>query len=128
MPEPKTKILIVDDDPDVQLVLSDFCFDHGYEVVVAGSGDEALEKVRDEKPDLVMLDLMMPEMDGIDTLKGIHQIVRGLPVVMITGFADEALAREAMSLGAVDYVLKPVDYSQLELILVTSLVLRQDAA
>ncbi len=103
----KPIILIVDDEPDMCEMLTRILYSEGYLTDVAGSGKEAVQKVRTENVDLVLLDIMMLGMNGIETLQRIKTICPGLPVVMITAYATLKTAQEAMSLGAYDYITKP---------------------
>lgn len=102
------KILIIEDDPLMQRMYQKaFSFD-GYEVVVAGDGMEGLEKVRSEKPTIVLLDVMMPKMNGLDTLAKIKSDpeIKATPVIMLTNLAGSADAEKALSMGAVKYIIK----------------------
>ena len=85
------KILIVDDDPDVILFLSHVLQDHGYDTLDASNGQEGWEMVKSEKPDLVLLDLMMPQKSGISLLSEIKkdESLKKTPVIMVTGVAGE---------------------------------------
>ncbi len=85
------KILIVDDDPDVVLFLSTVLQDQGYETLSSADGLEALEKVTSDRPDLILLDLMMPEKSGISLLSDLKQDpeLRKIPVIMVTGVSGE---------------------------------------
>jgi len=99
-------ILVVDDEPRmVRLVRMNLELE-GYQVAEAGSGIEALEKVRDDLPDLVVLDVMMPEMDGFETLEHLREIST-VPVIMLTVRGDEEDRIRGLELGADDYVTKP---------------------
>lgn len=102
------KILIIEDDPLMQRMYQKaFAFD-GYEVSVAGDGVEGLEKVRSEKPTIILLDVMMPKQNGLDTLAKIKADpdLKGTPVIMLTNLAGSADAEKALKLGAVKYIIK----------------------
>lgn len=101
------RILVADDEPDIVLGLSERLTWMGHEVVTAGDGQAALSAVESHAVDLVMLDVMMPRMSGIDALKQIHKRWPNLPVVILTAHGTIRLAVEAMKEGAVDYVTKP---------------------
>jgi DNA-binding NarL/FixJ family response regulator len=101
------KILIVDDDRGLQSLLSDVLKLEGYEVIVAGKGREGLEKIRTHLPDLILLDIRLPKMDGIKVLEEIKKIDKNLIVIMLTGYGDIKDAVQAMKLGAFDYITKP---------------------
>jgi two-component system KDP operon response regulator KdpE len=99
-------ILVVDDEPRmVRFVRMNLDLE-GYQVTAGGNGMEALEKVRDELPDLVLLDVMMPEMDGFETLERLREIST-VPVIMLTVKGEEEDRIRGLDLGADDYVTKP---------------------
>lgn len=108
------KILVVDDEAEVVRLLQDFLTSKGYEVATALNGLEALAKVREMKPDIVLLDIIMPGMGGIDTLKEIKKIDPTIAVIMVTAVVDEELANRAVKLGAFDYITKPINIDYLE--------------
>lgn len=106
MTEERKHILIVDDEPRMVRFVRMNLELEGYQVSTASSGMEAIEKVRTELPDLVILDIMMPEMDGYETLERIRQI-SNVPVIMLTVKAEEEDKVRGLELGADDYVTKP---------------------
>ena len=97
----------MDDEPDMCEMLSELLSDEGYKLETATNGKDAVKKVLGGSVDIVLLDIMMPGQDGIDTLRQIKDIRPKLPVVMITGFGTLSTARNAMKLGAYDYITKP---------------------
>jgi DNA-binding response OmpR family regulator len=99
-------ILIVDDEPEIVRFVRAYLEDAGYRVVVASEGQEALFVARHEKPDLVILDLMMPGMDGWDFMRRYRQ-ERATPVIMLTARVEEGDQVQGLELGADDYVTKP---------------------
>ncbi len=99
-------ILVVDDAASVRRLLQDYLGEQGYRVLTAVNGRQALYAARQERPDLVMLDLMMPEMDGYEFLKLYRQESRA-PVIVITAREEEADAVLGLELGADDYIVKP---------------------
>jgi len=103
------KILVIDDEKDVCDTLKDIFIKEGYKVETALSGKEAIFKVQTEKPDLILLDIRMPEMGGIEVLKKVKEIDNDIPVAIITAHEDIEAAKEAMLLGAYDYIRKPFD-------------------
>ncbi len=114
MPEMSRRILVVDDEQNMRVALFEALSRNGYEVLVAESGRMALEMMRKGAPDLVISDIKMPAMDGIELL---HHIKAGwpeLPVVIITGYATVETALEAMKRGAFDYILKPFPVEVIE--------------
>lgn len=102
----RRRLLVVDDEPNMGWLFAE-SFGRQFDVIKALSGREALDRLAAEPVDLVMLDLMMPGMDGLATLREIKKRAPALPVVMMTAFATVQTAVEAMKLGAVDYVIKP---------------------
>jgi len=100
-------ILVVDDEPNYLIVLSEILREEGFEVFTAESGNEGLPIVRDTDLDLVISDMKMPGMDGIQFLENIKKINRQLPVILITAYAEVEKAVEAMRLGAFNYIAKP---------------------
>jgi len=112
---PLDKILIVDDDKDMQDILSSLINTEGYEAITAGDGRKALKEIRTHSPDLVLLDIRLPEMDGMDVLKEIKKIDKNLPVIMLTAYEDVKGAVQAMKLGAFDYITKPFDNEEMVL-------------
>lgn len=108
------KVLVVDDESEVQHFLQDFLSLRGYEVVLAGTGLDALTALEAQKPDLVLLDVAMPVMDGVETLNRIVAVDPVVRVIMITANADISLTSKLLALGAVDYIPKPFDLDYLE--------------
>ena len=107
------KILVVDDEPEVRLVLTEFLESQGYEVTAAASGAEALAMVDAAKPHVVLLDVTMPEMDGMETLQRLAAAHPGLPIIMVTANADVDITSRLLALGAADYIPKPFDLDYL---------------
>ncbi len=103
------KILVVDDDPDIFEIVETNLEGAGYEVVGASDGADGLRKVRAENPDLVVLDVLMPEMDGWEVLRQIEadSQTAGLPVIMLTCKSEDADILRGLEEGAVEYVTKP---------------------
>jgi signal transduction histidine kinase len=108
-----TRILVVDDDPHAYHALRVLLTDEGYLVDLAESAARAFEMIAENLPDLVLTDLQMPEMDGIALCRSLYAYDPGLPVIVVTGFADTALAVQALQAGAEDYLTKPVELDQL---------------
>ncbi len=102
-------ILIVDDEKDFCTVLSDSLSQDRYRVFTALNGKMALQLAKKEKPDLMLLDIKMPGMDGIEVLRKIKKMKKEIVVIMFTAYGTLETARKAMKLGAYDYVTKPVD-------------------
>ena len=102
-------ILIVDDEPSILQSLSGLLSDEGFEVITANNGYEALKTIDSETPDLVLLDIWMPGIDGIETLKEIKKNNASLPVMIITGHGNVETAVKATKLGAFDLIEKPLN-------------------
>ncbi|HEY7142066.1 MAG TPA: sigma-54 dependent transcriptional regulator [Methylomirabilota bacterium] len=111
------RVLLVDDDPDFCEALSDRLRTLGFLVTVADRGPEALRLCRDEPPAIVLLDLVLPGMDGMAVLEAIRRDEPDVVVIVITGHGTIARAVEAMKKGAYDFVSKPVDPRHLEIVL-----------
>src|SRR5574341_489890 len=104
------KILVVDDDP-VNLEFIASLLRKDYEIITARNGIEALEKIRSGKPDIVLLDIMMPGMSGYEVCEKIKQqdTTRFMPVVMVTAFSDLEYKIKAIEVGADDFLTKPIN-------------------
>ncbi len=110
------RILVVDDDESLRWVTQAQLQQSGYQVDAAPNGKEALEKVQETPPDLVITDLMMPGMSGIELLKNIRADYPEIIVILVTAFGTVENAVEAMKAGAYDYITKPVNMEELRLI------------
>lgn len=108
------KLLVVDDEVDVCDFVRKFFRERNFEVKIAHDGRGAVEVVRAEDPDIVLLDLKMPVMGGIEALREIRELGKTCKVVIVTALEDMASVDEARSFGAVDYITKPLLLEQLE--------------
>ena len=108
------RILVVDDEAPVREVLTEYFATEGYAVEAATSGIEALTAVQAGRADLVLLDVRMPGLDGVQVLRRIRAVAANLPVIMVSANEDVRLAEETLSLGAFDYVAKPFDFDYLD--------------
>lgn len=124
MTKEKTKkaILVVDDVTANLELISVNLIQEGYRVITAESGFAALDMINLEKPGLVLLDIIMPKMDGIETLKRIKAIDPDIPVAMVTAVWDENEAKKAMEAGAFEYITKPIDFNYLKLAVLIKLL------
>jgi DNA-binding response OmpR family regulator len=119
------RVLVVDDDATVSDVVRRYLEQAGFEATMAADGLTALAAVRDQRPDLVVLDLMLPGMDGLEVCRRLREGDADLPVIMLTALGEEADRVVGLSLGADDYVTKP--FSPRELVLRVQSVLRRSA-
>jgi CheY-like chemotaxis protein len=109
------RVLLADDDDDLRILARTALVRDGFEVVEASDGAEALRLARDVRPDLVVLDLLMPELDGLEVLRLLRAEdgTRDTPVLLFTTLDNEGLIREGFNLGAADYLTKPFTMPQL---------------
>ena len=110
-----SKILIVDDTETMRLYEHMLLSGQGYELAMAENGVEALDKIKEIKPDLVLLDIMMPQMDGIECCRRIKadEVTREIKVVMVTTKSEYEKVKEAFAAGCDDYVTKPINRVEL---------------
>ncbi|MGH7254262.1 MAG: response regulator, partial [Nitrospirales bacterium] len=111
----KKRVLIVDDEPSIQTALK-MLLDSTYQVQIASEGQTALDLFKQEPPHLVLLDVMLPGIDGLEVLKVIRAEDATVPVIMLTATKTVKPAVEAMKMGAADYLTKPFDAEELRLI------------
>src|SRR5688500_14612361 len=116
------RILVVDDEQTVRDVLCEYFTEQGYDVAGARDGTEALAVLKAHRSDLVLLDIRMPGIDGVATRRRIREAAPAVAVIMVTANEDVTLARETLSLGALDYVAKPFDFAYLERAVMTGLM------
>ena len=120
----KQKVLIIDDEENVCELVSLYFGKAGYDVTCAGDGGEGLDRLREQRPDIVILDLMLPGMDGIDVCKEVRKI-SNVPLIMLTARVDEVDRVLGLEIGADDYITKP--FSPRELLARVKAVLRRAA-
>jgi DNA-binding response OmpR family regulator len=118
----RRKIMVVDDEPKVTELIRAYLEKDGYEVILAADGKMAVERARKDKPDLIVLDLNLPEMDGIEVFRSVRTF-SDIPVIMVTARDDEVDKIVGLQLGADDYVTKP--FSPRELTARVTAVLRR---
>lgn len=107
------KVLIADDEANMRWALDKALTKAGYEVIAAENGQVALETIRTERPDLALLDLKMPKINGMEVLKKVKELAIEIPVIIMTAHGNTAKAVEAMKQGAYDYITKPFDIDEL---------------
>ena len=111
---PPKKILVVDDEPEVRKLMEHFLTSKGYDVRIAENGRVGLAALDSFQPNLVLLDMHMPELDGAGTLREVARRWPTLPVIMVTVNEDVETTSRLLQLGAADYVPKPFDLDYLE--------------
>ena len=122
MADRAARVLIADDDEFTRDVLNRFLADKGFDVKVALDGKLALEVIETFEPDVVLLDIRMPNMDGLECLQHITRNGVDCGVIMISGEADGEMARKTLSMGAADFIYKPFDLEYLETSLLAKLL------
>ncbi len=110
----KTRILVVDDERDICELLKEFLEIRGFAVMTSSGGADALTCVLDQQPDVVLMDVRMPGLDGLETQRRIRAIDPRIDVIMLTGVCDEDVVTQAMQGGARQYLCKPLTLSDLE--------------
>jgi two-component system, response regulator, stage 0 sporulation protein F len=120
--QPICRILTVDDQMGIDSFFYEFFTARNYEVLNALSGKEAIEIVKKHKPRIVLLDINMRGMDGIETLKRIKEIDKDVSVIMVTGVKDEDVEKKARELGADDYITKPLSLEYLDKVVLLKVV------
>lgn len=108
------KIHIVDDDPQIRTLLEEFLTEKGYEASASENGRAALDWLVRNDPDLILLDMCMPGISGLRLLRKIAALYPSVPIIVISGQADEESAREVLQAGAYDFFLKPFDLASIE--------------
>ena len=111
------KILVVDDEETIREMLVTYLETEGYDVGTADSGVTALQVIEEFKPQVVLLDIRMPDMDGLQCLRSIMKQNPDIAVVMMSGFVSEQIAKKTLELGAFDYINKPISLEHLMRIL-----------
>lgn len=117
------RILIVDDEIAIVDILKSFLQEKEHKVFTAYDGVEAVEVTKRERPHVILLDIYLPKMDGIQVLKAVREFDDTIGIIIMTGFREKDVAQEALKLGAFDYINKPFDFDYLERALETKLQL-----
>lgn len=115
MHEPMKRILVIDDLPENVFLLKDRLEHEGYEVLTADCGNSGIEKATDEMPDLILLDVMMPDINGFEVCKTLVNDSRtsGIPILLVTAKTDAEDTKEGLDAGAFDYIKKPINKIEL---------------
>ncbi len=121
----KYSILVADDEEGVRELFKEIALEEGLQVLLARDGIEAVQKARSEIPDVIILDIRMPDMDGMEAFKRIKESLMNVPVIFITAFGTSDLAIEAMKNGAYNYLTKPFDIDEIRIVIRRALQLRQ---
>jgi len=108
------KIMVVDDEANIREVLESFLESEGFDVVTAESGASALSALEYEEPHIVLLDIRMPDIDGIQCLRKLKEMNEEVQVVMMSGFATLQMAQKSLEIGAFDYIRKPLSFVHLK--------------
>lgn len=111
----KKTIMIVDDEEALVEIIRIKLESEGYNVMVAYDGKEALEKINKQKPNLILLDIMMPELNGFEVCKKLknNESLKYIPVIMLSAKAQEVDIKKGREVGAIDYITKPFDFAQM---------------
>jgi DNA-binding response OmpR family regulator len=118
---PSGRVLIVDDQKGITAIIEEYFTSLGYEVDVAHDGAAAVGRATAVRPDVVLLDVNMPEVSGDEVLDRLQAIDSTVPIVMLTGEADEELAQTFLQRGALDYVAKPFQFDTLERVVASAI-------
>lgn len=119
-----SKILIVDDDVNACLLLKSFLEELDHDIIVSHSGADALEKVNNLKPDIMLLDLIMNGIDGMEVLRRVRLFDKNIGIIMVSAVMNEKICQEALEKGADEFITKPVDYDHLNECILVDLVMR----
>ncbi len=113
------KILIADDEEDVKVVVQLFLESKGYDIVTAYDGLDAMDRAREENPDLIILDVMMPIIDGFEVCKKLKEDpgLKDIPVVMLSASSHAESKQRGIEVGAVEYIVKPFDPEKLQAVI-----------
>ena len=121
----KTKILVVDDEHSHRKMIEAVLSAEGHEIAQADNGLAAIDAVAEKFYDLVIMDIRMPEMGGIEALKKIKTISPGIPIIIMTAYASVGTAVDALKSGASDYLTKPLDIEELKILVAKTLRIHQ---
>jgi two-component system, NtrC family, response regulator HydG len=121
----KAKILVVDDEPSHRRMLEAVLADEGYDIYQAQDGRQAIERIQEQFYDLVLMDVRMSGVDGIEALKEIREFSPAIPVIMMTAYASVDTAVDALKSGAYDYLTKPLDIDELKILVAKALRFQQ---
>lgn len=121
MSEPD-RVLVADDDFYIRHVLDRFLSERGYAVTTAADGEEVMRLLRGDPPDIILLDIDMPKLSGLEVLRRIQSESIDVGVIIISGHPDEEVAKKSLTMGAADFIVKPFDFAYLETSLMAKLL------
>lgn len=124
----KNRVMVVDDEEGVRLSWNRFLSDRGFDVVTVADGDTAVSRLKDEPVDVVISDLRMPGLDGLQLLEWVHQRTPDTPFILLTGYGNEEVERQARQLGVYEYLNKPISPEALSAVVTTAIQLHAIAA
>ena len=119
------RILVVDDEIETCNLLSEFLSRKKYDVSIAMSGQEAISRIESNKPKVVLLDIRMPGMNGMEVLRRVKEMDKDIDVIMITAVNEDEIGKKAIKLGASDYITKPLSLNYLETAVLLKLFMRE---
>ncbi len=105
--ESKFKVLVIDDELDLCRLFERILGKEGYSVILAYNGFEGIKRIEDSKPDVIILDLKMPKMNGMEALRNIRKVHKDVPIIILTGYGSAGTVREAVDLNVYEYISKP---------------------
>ena len=120
-----SRVLVVEDSDSACDLIRDFLESKGYDVFLSRTGEDALAKVRELKPDVMLLDIVLPGIDGMEVLRRVRQFNDKIGIIMVTGINDESEAKEALKKGADNYLTKSINFDYLEMCLLVDLAMRK---
>ena len=118
----RARIMVVDDMPEIQEFLRDFLEEEGYAVEAFGNATDALQRLDEFRPGVILLDILLPGLSGLSALEQIRVTNPEVGIIMVTGIGDDAIARKTLAQGAFDYIAKPIDLDYLKRSLETFLL------
>src|SRR6266851_5580417 len=127
-PSPRARVLVTDDEVEMRKILAEHCRGRGYDVLEAADGEEALARVPEYRPHIVLLDLLMAGIGGMETLRRIKVISPDSRVIVVTAIEQLESAQQALQLGASDYVTKPFSFQELDTVLESHMQMTRSAA
>lgn len=119
------RILVVDDEIETCNLLSEFLSRKKYDVSIATSGQEAISRIENNRPKVVLLDIRMPGMDGMEVLRRVKEMDKDIDVIMITAVNEDEVGKKAIKLGASDYITKPLSLTYLDTAVLLKLFMRE---